>query len=177
MTLTQNLTGCQKWYTNFSWVFGKIFLFKVRLLCEKTLSGIPIKTRICRTGKLRANTSYLWRVGEKQESHLNEYSRNVEKCGIPVNVKLMTRWNVNGTAAAVCHSRAKIKPRPPTAVKPQRCLQQRPVHFLHELFIFLQIKNTPREQSVMKGFLLGFVRHSMEGPFGLPHLVISTCQR
>lgn len=102
---------------------------------------------------------------------MNEYSGNVEKCGIPVNVKLMTRWNVNGTAALdsvpVCHSRAKKKPpRPPTAVKPQRCLQQRPVLFLHELFIFLQIKNTPREQSVMKGFLLGFVRRLMEGPSG-----------
>lgn len=66
----------------------------------------------------------------------------------------------------VCHSRAKIKPQPPAAVKPQRCLQQRPVLFPHELFIFLQIKNTPREQSVMKGFLLGFVRHLMEGPSG-----------
>lgn len=51
-----------------------------------------------------ANRTYCWL---KQQSRwtgkwmsvttVNEYRRNMEKPGISVKVKLMTRWNVNGT--------------------------------------------------------------------------------
>lgn len=126
------------------------------------------------------NRTYCWL---KQQSRwtgkwmsvttVNEYRRNMEKPGISVKVKLMTRWNVNGTvviqdSVPVSHTWAKNNTgywqrwNPRAVYNRDRSSSLWIIHFI--LFFSPILRKTHWEQSVMKGFLHGFVQCSMERP-------------